>query len=93
VPQLFKVGLNHLQHIALQLPYDIPWPNFVLALLSTSDATSTVSPAAIPSLSCLFPTFHSRALLALLVAPLVLLVLAVASKVGTAPFRFAQLLA
>ena len=36
----------------------------------------------------LFPTFHSRALLALLVALPVLLALGVASKVGAAPFRF-----
>jgi hypothetical protein len=64
----------------LQLQFQIPWPPIVESLLKTSDVMSNVDPQSIPSLTCILPTFQSRAMLMLLLPVFVLFVIAVLSK-------------
>ena len=57
---MFKLGMNHLQQVALQRNFDVPWPGFVEGLLATSDVVANVEPQQIPALTCVLPMFQSR---------------------------------
>ena len=57
---MFKLGMNHLQQVALQRNFAVPWPGFVEGLLATSDVVANVEPQQIPALTCVLPMFQSR---------------------------------
>ena len=57
---MFKLGMSHLQQVALQRNFDVPWPGFVEGLLATSDVVANVEPQQIPALTCVLPMFQSR---------------------------------
>jgi hypothetical protein len=52
--------MNHLQQVALQRNFAVPWPGFVEGLLATSDVVANVEPQQIPALTCVLPMFQSR---------------------------------
>jgi hypothetical protein len=57
---MFKLGMNHLQQVALQRNFAVPWPGFVEGLLATSDVVANIEPQQIPALTCVLPMFQSR---------------------------------
>jgi hypothetical protein len=57
---ILKLGMNHLQQVALQRNFAVPWPGFVEGLLATSDVVANVEPQQIPALTCALPMFQSR---------------------------------
>ena len=57
---MFKLGMNHLQQVALQRNFAVPWPGVVEGLLATSDVVANIEPQQIPALTCVLPMFQSR---------------------------------